>query len=330
MTLLNSNHVLLWRQILRTNFTNLTTLLHYLELENDPSAVALTNPRFSLNLPVRLAQKIEKKTWDDPILKQFLPVPGENIQTTGFTHDPVGDQACQKSSKLLHKYQGRALLVCTSACAMHCRYCFRQNFEYDSSNKIFENEIQLLKQDSSIKEIILSGGDPLSLSDPILEELLANLCSIEHIKMIRFHTRFPVGIPERIDSGFLSILSRCPLQIWFVIHTNHPRELDKDVLHAMRNLQKQGITILNQSVLLRGVNDDVKTLKELSERLVESGIVPYYLHQLDRVQGTAHFEVEEDKGRALVQELTKQLPGYAVPKYVREIAGQPNKTYLMP
>jgi EF-P beta-lysylation protein EpmB len=326
--LLKLASVPLWRQILRTNFTNLTHLLNYLELDPQP-AKDISNPRFVLNLPLRLAQKIKKKTWDDPILKQFLPTADENIQLEGFDQDPVGDHACQKSTKLLHKYHGRALLVCTSACAMHCRYCFRQNYPYDQEIKGFRQEIDLIRQDTSIKEVILSGGDPLSLSDQTLETLLLNLYSIPHLKMIRFHTRFPIGIPERIDAGFLKLLSQSPLQIWFVIHANHPLELDNDVLQAMRNLQKQGITILNQSVLLKGVNDDVKVLKELSERLVANGIVPYYLHQLDRVQGASSFEVTEEKGCQIIQELTKLLPGYAVPKYVREIAGQPSKTALL-
>lgn len=318
----------LWRQILRTNFTNLTQLLNYLELDPQSTQDKI-NPRFVLNLPIRLAQKIEKKTWDDPILKQFLPTLEENVESEGFNQDPVGDRACQKSSKLLHKYQGRALLVCTSACAMHCRYCFRQNFPYDQENKGFRAEIELIKQDTSIKEVILSGGDPLSLSDHTLEALLTSLYSISHLKMVRFHTRFPIGVPERIDENFLKLLSESPLRIWFVIHTNHPRELDSDVLLAMRNLQKLGITVLNQSVLLKGVNDSVEVLKELCERLIENGILPYYLHQLDRVQGASSFEVEVEKGLQIIQELTKQLPGYAVPKYVQEIAGQPSKTLLL-
>lgn len=326
--MLNIASVPLWRQVLRTNFTNISKLLNFLELDPDPSQVVLSNPKFTLNLPLRLAQKIPKKTWDDPILKQFLPTPQENEQTEGYQQDPVGDQCSQKSAKLLHKYQGRALLVCTSACAMHCRYCFRQNYPYDRTSTPFSQEIAMLKQDSSIKEVILSGGDPLSLSDFTLEKLLQELYAIPHLKMIRFHTRFPIGIPERIDDAFLKLLSQSPLQIWFVIHANHPRELDHDVLQAMRELQKHKITVLNQSVLLNGVNDEVEILKELCERLVENGILPYYLHQLDRVYGSANFEVEEEKGRYLIQELTKQLPGYAVPKYVREIAGQSSKTLL--
>jgi EF-P beta-lysylation protein EpmB len=327
--LLNFNKVPIWRQILRSNFTDLKSLLAYLELENDTSKIALESPRFSLNVPRRLVQKIQKKKWDDPILKQFLPFTEERTQTNGYVSDPVGDQGCRKSSKLIHKYQGRALLVCTSACAMHCRYCFRQNFDYDCSNKVFSNELELIRQDFSIKEIILSGGDPLSLSDATLEELLGNISTIPHIKMIRFHTRFPIGIPERIDSSFLKILSNFPRQIWFVVHVNHPVELDSDVLQALRCIQKLGIPVLNQSVLLKGVNDNVETLKMLSEKLVENGIFPYYLHELDRVQGTAHFEVEEKVGQALIKELTRQLPGYAIPKYVREIAGYPNKVSLV-
>ena len=191
-----------------------------------------------------------------------------------------------------------------------------------------KKELQLIAQDPSIREVILSGGDPLSLTDHALENLLTGLAAIPHLKMVRFHTRFPVGIPERIDDSLLRILNNCPLQIWFVLHSNHPMELDGDVFDAMNKLRKQGISILNQSVLLKGVNDNVETLKELCEKLVGHGIMPYYLHQLDRVQGAAHFEVDEEKGRALIRQLAAQLPGYAVPKYVREVAGQPSKTLL--
>lgn len=318
----------LWRQILRSNFTQIKDLLSFLELEPDPAKVQLSNSRFVLNLPLRLAQKIKKKTWDDPILKQFLPSAQEQAEAQGFCSDPIGDLASQKSPKLLHKYEGRALLVTTSACAMHCRYCFRQNFPYDTIKKPFKEELDILRNDPSIKEVILSGGDPLSLSDHTLEDLLSNLYAIPHIKLIRFHSRYPIGIPERIDDSFLKLLSQSPVQIWFVVHVNHPSELDEDVVKALASIRKQGAVVLNQSVLLKGVNDHLDTLKALSEKLVESGIMPYYLHQLDRVSGASSFEVEESHGKYLIQELTKQLPGYAVPKYVREIAGEPNKTQL--
>jgi EF-P beta-lysylation protein EpmB len=244
-----------------------------------------------------------------------------------FVLDPVCDVAFQQEGKLLRKYEGRVLLLCTSACAMHCRYCFRQYFAYDSS-KAFEEELAQIEQDLSIHEVILSGGDPLSLSDEILANLLGRLAKLSHIRRIRFHTRFPIGIPERIDEGFLNLIAALPQQVYFVIHCNHPRELDYEIFDRLKALRSLGCLILNQAVLLKGVNDDVCTLKQLAEQLANHGILFYYLHQLDRVKGAAHFEVDEEKGRFLLAEMAKQLPGYAIPKYVREVAGKPHKTHL--
>lgn len=286
-------------------------------------------PRFALNLPFRLASKIEKGNIEDPILKQFLPVVDENHVDPSFNLDPVGDGICRKSSKLIHKYHGRVLLVCTSACAVHCRYCFRQNFDYDVRGKTFDDELALISEDTSINEVVLSGGDPLSLDDRILSQLLERLSRMPHVRKVRFHTRFPIGIPERIDDSFLGILRDVPLQFWFVVHVNHPRELDRDVLVALKSIQKIGIPVLNQSVLLRGVNDSVEVLEELYGTLVDHGIFAYYLHQLDRVQGAAHFEVTEERGKQLIRELEARMPGFAVPKYVKEIAGAPGKTHIV-
>lgn len=242
--------------------------------------------------------------------------------------DPVGDQSFRCGPKLLHKYQGRVLLVTTGACAMNCRFCFRQNFDYDVVDKSFEVELDQIAKDPTIFEVILSGGDPLSLPNRNLASLLKKIASIPHVRRIRFHTRFPIGIPERIDDEFLKMMESSPLQIWFILHCNHPREMDEDVIAAMTQLRKRGVNVLNQGVLLKGVNDDIETLAGLYLTLVDHGIFPYYLHQLDRVQGTAHFEVEEREGVRLMEELQKRLPGYAVPKYVREIAGQPSKTLI--
>lgn len=316
----------LWKQALKTNFVHWEELADFLELSTTQKAQILSKPSFVLNLPLRLAAKIEKGNLKDPLLLQFLPTLEEARDVEGFISDPVGDLPSSSSKKLLQKYQGRALLVTTSACAMHCRFCFRQNFPYDRTSKSFEEEIQLIKQDSSLHEVILSGGDPLSLNDDLLSCLLQQLNKIPHIRRIRFHTRFPIGIPERIDEHFLQMIQRIGKQIWFVIHVNHPREFDNDIWEVLANLRKMGTIILNQSTLLAGVNDDVKTLKELSEALVDHGVVPYYLHHLDRVKGAAHFEVPEKKGLWLIEELRKQISGYAVPTYVREIAGEPSKT----
>lgn len=317
-----------WRQILRSNFTQWEKLADYLELNLQQREFILPKSHFPLNLPLRLAQKITKGTLHDPILKQFLPTIEEKKLHPLFVTDPVADQSFRIKSKLLHKYHGRVLLVCTSACAMHCRFCFRQNFDYDVTDQSFTNELEIIANDPSIHEVILSGGDPLSLSDLTLKKLLGEIVQIPHIRRIRFHTRFPIGIPERIDADFLAILQEVPCQIWFIIHSNHPQELDQEIFARLKAMQKLGIIVLNQAVLLRGVNDNVETLKQLCELLVDHGIFPYYLHQLDRVQGASHFEVGEEEGAYLIQEIAKQLPGYAVPKYVREIPGETNKTAI--
>ena len=318
----------LWKQILRTNFVDVAKLADFLELTAEQRRRLEHRPRFALNLPMRLAEKITKRTLNDPLLKQFLPVDDENIPMSSFSSDPVGDSACRKGQKLLSKYHGRVLLIATSACAMHCRFCFRQHFDYDVADKLFEQELQIIAEDPSINEVILSGGDPLSLDDKVLGGLIDRIAAIPHVRKLRFHTRFPVGIPERIDADFLDILRRCRLQMWFVVHTNHAMELDEDIYQALKSIQRLGIPVITQTVLLEGVNDDVDILAKLCSDLVDNGIMPYYLHQLDRVQGAVHFEVPEERGRGLIRELAKRLPGYAVPRYVKEIPGQPNKTFI--
>jgi len=315
----------MWRQIQKQNFTDWKKLSAFLQLD---AAHILQRPGFPLNLPLRLAQKIKKNTLNDPILRQFLPTKDELRTVPGFNSDPVGDIPSRKEKKLLHKYKGRALLVCTSACAMNCRFCFRRNFPYETEEKSFDAELQVIERDPSISEIILSGGDPLSLSDQTLRVLISSLSAIPHLKKLRFHTRFPVGIPERIDAGFLDILQSTRLQVVFIIHCNHPDELDKEVLAALKKIQFLGIPILNQTVLLKGVNDSVPILKALMEKLTDNGVIPYYLHQLDKVQGAAHFEVSEEKGLFLLQQLSCELPGYAVPRYVKEVSGESSKTAL--
>ena len=317
----------LWRTLLRKNFTQLKSLADFLELNEELRSQLISRTDFPLQVPLRLAKKMTKGTLDDPLTKQFLPFSQELENQENFFSDPVCDTTFQTEEKLLRKYKGRVLLISTGACAMHCRYCFRQNFPY-SSSKGFKEELSTIAHDATIHEVILSGGDPLSLPDDTLQELFNHLAKIPHIKRIRFHTRFPIGIPERIDDHFLKVIATIPQQVYFVIHCNHPRELDEEIFDRLKALQRLGCIILNQAVLLRGVNDDVKTLLELAEVLADRGILFYYLHQLDRVKGSAHFEVEEERGRALIAKIATELPGYAVPKYVREIAGEPNKSPL--
>lgn len=318
-----------WQAILRQNFTRWDALADFLQLTEDQRSQIFSPKHFPLNLPLRLAQKIPKGTLEDPILRQFLPMKTEAATAPEFLCDAVGDVSSQLTPKLLKKYSGRVLLIVTGACAMHCRFCFRQHYDYDrKQTDLFERELICIREDTSIKEVILSGGDPLSLSNRTLSMLIHQLNSIEHVRRIRWHTRFPIGIPERIDEEFCQALSTSRQTIWFVIHANHPTELDRDVLTSLTQLRRLGAILLNQAVLLKGVNDQIDILYNLSELLVDHGIIPYYLHQLDRVQGTSQFEVPLERGKQLMTELSTLLPGYAIPKYVQEIAGEQHKTLL--
>jgi len=312
-----------WREIQKQNFHRVSQLLQFLKLEE--TLPVLNESKFPFNLPLRLAKKMEKGNPNDPLLKQFLPHQNEAVLSPHFLEEPVQDTAFQMTPRLLKKYEGRALMMPTSACVMNCRFCFRQNYPYEKTASDFEAELKALANDSSLYEIILSGGDPLSLSDENLNRLMMRLDAIPHLKILRFHTRFPLGIPERITPAFLERVKKMRLQVVFILHVNHPRELDDDILSAMEALRRNGAMILTQTVLLREVNDDAKTLETLFLSLVERGIVPYYLHQLDRVQGTHHFDVPEEKGLKLIEELRASLPGYAVPQYVKEVPFKKNK-----
>jgi EF-P beta-lysylation protein EpmB len=315
-----------WRKIQRQNFTDCKKLLAFLEFDEKNSEQVLLRSKFPLNVPLRLAKKMAKNSLQDPLVRQFLPLKEEEVITPNFCDDPVKDRDFRKGNRLLHKYTGRALLLTTAACVMNCRFCFRRHFDYQEELDFFHEELQEIEKDTSLSEIILSGGDPLSLSDEKLDHLLQKLSAIPHLKRLRFHTRFPIGIPERIDDSFLALLKRCRLQVVFVIHCNHPNELDQDILDALKKIQALGIPLLNQNVLLKDINDDPATLKNLMELLSNNGILPYQLHQLDKVQGAAHFEVEEKKGLKLHKTLAQSLSGYALPRYVKEVPGNPHKT----
>lgn len=298
--------------------TSIEELCSFLNLE--PSdCKKVKKHSFPLLLPRRLADKIEKGTLDDPILRQFVPLQEEHLETAGYTANPVGDlEACQ-TPKLLSKYRSRVLLISSPACAMNCRFCFRREFEYSSGS--FEKELELIQNDTSIREVILSGGDPLSLSNQKLKRLISQLEHIPHLTRIRFHTRYPIAYPERINAEFLKLF-QSRLQFWFLIHCNHPKELDNQVLASLKQIPAP---LLCQTVLLKGVNDTFETLKELSEKLIDNGILPYYLHQLDKVSGAAHFEVSEEIGKQLITQLQAELSGYGVFRYVKEMAGAVSK-----
>jgi EF-P beta-lysylation protein EpmB len=260
-----------------------------------------------------------------------LPRAAELGEVPGFTRDAVGDLAARAGRGMLHKYHGRALLIATGSCAVNCRYCFRRHFPYGDETAAanrWSEALAELRADASIEEVILSGGDPLSLSTAKLAELTSALATIPHIRRLRVHTRLPIVLPERVDAELLDWLGRLPFGCAVVVHANHANELDASVARAAADLRAAGATLLNQSVLLRGVNDDADALETLSERLFETGVLPYYLHQLDRVAGAAHFEVADEHARALVDRLAARLPGYLVPRLVREVAGAVSKTPL--
>lgn len=267
----------------------------------------------------------------DPLLRQVLPLADEELPAPGFTLDAVGDQAARKAPGLLHKYTGRALLIATGSCAVHCRYCFRRHYPYREEPRRLDDwadAFAVIESDPTLHEIILSGGDPLMLTDSRLEEICRRLAGIPHVTRIRVHSRLPIVLPERVTESLLSILTSMRPTCIMVVHANHPREIAGSCRDALIHLVRSGIPMLNQAVLLKGVNDSEDVLVELCERLVDVGVMPYYLHQMDRVQGTAHFEVDEETGLALIDSLRRRLPGYAVPKYVREVAGEEFKVPL--
>ena len=290
---------------------------------------------FGLRVTRSFIGRMRRGDMRDPLLRQVLPLDEELAETAGFTSDPLDEAGARRTPQLLHKYAGRALLITTEACAIHCRYCFRREFPYSSPGTPFRDNggrwgeaLDVIAQDVSIEEVILSGGDPLSLSDVRLSELTDSLAAIPHVKRLRVHTRQPVVLPSRVDDGLLAWLRGIRLPTIVVLHINHPNEIDDDVRAACAALRSTGVSLLNQSVLLRGVNDDVDTLERLSVALIEAGVLPYYLHLQDRVRGTAHFEVAEPVAQELIDGLMRRLSGYLVPKLVREVAGAASKLPL--
>ena len=267
----------------------------------------------------------------DPLLRQVLPLADEMADVPGFTVDPVGDDLAERQPGLLHKYQGRVLLVTTGTCAIHCRYCFRRHFPYDETPRSladWQPALDEIAADESVHEVILSGGDPLTLVDATLSELVDSLAQIPHLRRLRIHTRLPIVIPERVTDELIDMLRDCRLTPIVVLHANHANELDAHVASAIGRFSDAGIMLLNQAVLLAGVNDSVDAQAALCERLVDLRVMPYYLHQLDRVAGAAHFEVPVAKGRQIIRQLRERLPGYAVPRYAAEVPGAGSKTIL--
>jgi len=324
-----TNH---WQTALARAFRDPAELLDYLELPQSLLDGAIAAGRsFSLRAPRGYCQRIEKGNPDDPLLRQILPLQAELVTDKQFNLDPVGDLAAQEAPGLLHKYHGRVLIITTAVCAIHCRYCFRRHFPYQENRpqQNWQQTANYIQQNSDIHEVILSGGDPLSLTESKLKNLTDQLLHIPHIKTLRLHTRQPIVLPERINTELLKWLDTLPWKIVMVVHCNHANEIDTSVAAALLQLKQHNITLLNQAVLLAGVNDDSKTLIQLSETLFQHHVLPYYLHKLDKVQGATHFNISDKKARDLIQQMRKYLPGYLVPKFVEEIAGEQSKTLIL-
>jgi EF-P beta-lysylation protein EpmB len=296
-----------------------------------PARAAATG--FRLRVPRSYIARMRRGDPADPLLRQILPVEHELEDVAQYVSDPLGEHAALRAPGLLQKYKGRALMITTSACAIHCRYCFRREFPYSeqtSDAPRWSAALAELAADSSLEEVILSGGDPLSLSDARLMSLTDALAEISHIRRLRVHTRQPVVLPSRVDDGLVGWLRSLRRPTVFVLHANHPNEIDASVGRACQVLRENGVTLLNQSVLLRGVNDDVEVLAELSRRLFDVGVLPYYLHVLDRVRGAAHYAVSDLEAQVLAGQLASSLSGYLVPRLVREMYGAPAKVALVP
>ncbi|MCW9030386.1 MAG: EF-P beta-lysylation protein EpmB [Gammaproteobacteria bacterium] len=320
-----------WQTAIANAIREPVALLKYLNLpESLLDGAIAANHSFALRAPLGYCQRIEKGNPDDPLLRQILPV-NEELQTSeDFVFDPVADLAAMQVPGLLHKYSGRVLLITTPACGVHCRYCFRRHYPYQEkrSEQNWQEAIDYIRDNSEIHEVILSGGDPLSLTEARLKNLSDKLMDIPHVVTLRIHTRQPIVLPERINNEFLSWLDSLPWKVVMVLHCNHANEIDSSVAMALNKLQHHQVTLLNQSVLLAGVNDNAEALINLSHKLFKHHVLPYYLHMLDKVQGARHFYVDRDKAIHLLNEVRQNLPGYLVPKLVQENAGEKSKTAI--
>ncbi|MFC1584100.1 EF-P beta-lysylation protein EpmB [Fibrobacterota bacterium] len=321
-----------WKTELKKSFTDIHTLLDFLEL--DPSRSPwpfLEKSEFPMLVTRSFAKRMKKKDWNDPLLLQVLPLAEEHKPVPGYETDAVGDLQSTVARGLIRKYRNRALLICHPTCAVHCRYCFRRQYPYQGLPRNPEQWTpawNYLHQHPDIEEIILSGGEPLMLDNQALEQVLHQLSGIPHIKTVRIHTRMPVALPSRIESGLLSVLNKATnehQEIITIIQANHPAELKDECLGAIKELLLTGMLVFNQSVLLKDINDSMEIQSVLSRRLISTGIVPYYLHQLDKTRGTHHFEVSERSAGELWEEMKQKLPGYALPRFVREVPGMKYK-----
>lgn len=319
-----------WQKILAQGFSSATELLDFLDL---PSTLAdpLAEQSFKTRVPRGFAERMQRGNPQDPLLLQVLAISAEMQTIEGYSIDPLHEAVVNPVPGLIHKYLSRVLLTLTGACAINCRYCFRRHFPYEENNPGrggWDAALDYIQNDSRINEVILSGGDPLLAKDAVLAELFDKLSQISHIQTVRIHTRIPIVLPERIDEGLLSCLANTRLNKVIVLHCNHPQELNQQTAAAFQALRQAGCHLLNQSVYLTGVNNRADVLVSLSETLFASGVLPYYLHVLDKVQGAAHFDASMEDVRVVFQEMQRLLPGYLVPRLAREEPGKSQKSLL--
>lgn len=322
-----------WQKELANSFTTLESLLQYLQIDTQSLPVAVVEHSkarklFPMRVPKPFADLMSIGNWHDPLLQQVLPQHAEFIEKEGFVSDPLLEQNNQQKG-LIHKYQSRVLIMLRGACAVNCRYCFRRHFPYQENHlqqADYSQIIEYIEKDKFLNEVIFSGGDPLMAKDEHLAKLSQQISAIAHIKRLRIHTRLPVVIPSRINDEFITWISKLSIKPILVLHINHANEISDLLAEKCRLLRAAGVTLLNQSVLLKNINDNADTLEGLSESLFAADILPYYLHMFDPVKGASHFNVPKHEATAIMAELIKRLPGFLVPKLVQEIANQPGKT----
>lgn len=323
-----------WQNLLSQSITDPRMLLSRLDL--DPALLGpaqAASADFPLRVPEPYLSRMQPGNPQDPLLRQVLPVGEELLEHPDFVLDPLGEQHTNARPGIIHKYQGRLLLIVSAGCAVNCRYCFRRHFPYGDnalSTEEWQQALDYIRQDASIREVIYSGGDPLAANDKRLSWLTREIADIAHVKRLRVHTRLPVVIPQRVTDSLIDALCGTRLPVTMVLHCNHANELDDHLGNAIQTLRRAGVMLLNQAVLLKGVNDRIEDQVALSEALGDHGIVPYYLHVLDHVKGAQHFHVDDETARRLAGEMLAQLPGFLVPRLVREIAGATSKTPLTP
>ena len=330
----SEHSTLSWQQQMAQSFKSAGELLEFLNLKpaDLPYSIDDSQP-FSTRVTRHLASLINANNPYDPILLQVLPTQQENTDIEGFVADPLEEATANPIPGLIHKYKNRVLIIAHQACAMHCRYCFRRHFEYQQNNLNFENLEKIrcyLSEHPEINEVILSGGDPLSISDNKLAAIISTLNTIPHLRFLRIHSRTPVAIPDRLSNDFINLLTNQRLTTTMVVHINHPNELPEQLKRRLLSLKAAGINLLNQSVLLKTINDSADILIELNKKLFEAGVMPYYLHMPDKVQGTSHFYIDHTQAAEIWDKMQRELSGYLVPKLVREIPGKVSKTWVNP